>query len=102
MDGKTFTNRRTLSNDDVDRWIVIFIGVDYQVGVTAPSFHWWCRTVIVPYFDDNTGFRAAKGAEGKIYYVPDKMSFGDRKKMFVDVGAKDGLNEITSPYWHVD
>jgi len=33
---------------------------NYQVGVTAPPFHQWCRSVTVPYFDDNgsEGLRA--------------------------------------------
>ncbi|MDF2873339.1 MAG: hypothetical protein K0R22_22 [Sporomusa sp.] len=72
----------------------VFEMKDYQVGVTAPPFHCWCRTVTVPYFDDNTGFRAARNAEGKTYYVPDSMKYEDWKKTFVDGGSKDGLKEI--------
>lgn len=66
----------------------VFEMKDYQVGVTAPPFHCWCRTVTVPYFDDNTGFRAARDAEGKTYYVPDSMKYEDWKKTFVDGGQK--------------
>jgi SPP1 gp7 family putative phage head morphogenesis protein len=73
----------------------IFLMTEYQVGVTAPPFHCWCRTVTVPYFDDNTGFRAARNADGKTYYVPDSMKYEDWKKSFVDGGSKDGLKEIT-------
>lgn len=72
----------------------IFLLTEYQIGVTAPPFHCWCRTVTVPYFDDNTGFRAARNAEGKTYYVPDSMKYEDWKKTFVDGGSKDGLKEI--------
>lgn len=66
---------------------------DFQVGVTAPPFHCWCRTVTVPYFDDNTGSRAARGEDGKTYYVPDTMKYPEWKKTFVDGGSKDGLKQ---------
>lgn len=75
----------------------IFLITEYQIGVTAPPFHCWCRTVTVPYFDDNTGFRAARNAEGKTYYVPDSMKYPEWKKTFVDGGSKDGLKEIAKP-----
>lgn len=51
---------------------------DYEVGVTAPPFHPWCRSVTVPYFDDDftLGSRAARDEEtGKVYYVPANMSY---------------------------
>ena len=50
---------------------------DYQPGVTAPPFHPWCRTVTAPYFDfdDNYTTRAARGADGKTYYVDGKMTY---------------------------
>lgn len=57
----------------------------YEPGVTAPPFHVWCRTVTVPYFEDNfTGERAARGADGKTYYVPDNMTYKQWKKSLVD------------------
>jgi hypothetical protein len=68
---------------------------DYQVGVTAPPFHPWCRTTTVPYFEDNYGERAARDEKtGKTYYVPSNMKYADWKKTFVDGGSKDGLKEI--------
>ncbi|CUH95889.1 hypothetical protein P22_1975 [Propionispora sp. 2/2-37] len=75
----------------------VFEMKDYQVGVTAPPFHCWCRTVTVPYFDDSAGYRAARNAKGKTYYVPDSMKYEDWKKSFVDGGSKDGLKEIAKP-----
>lgn len=59
---------------------------DYEPGVTAPPFHPWCRSVTVPYFDDNfTGERAARDEEtGQTYYVPDSMKYADWKKSLVD------------------
>lgn len=67
---------------------------DYEPGVTAPPFHVWCRSTTVPYFDDefNVGERAARGEDGKTYYVSDSMKYPDWKKSLVD-GDTDGLQE---------
>ena len=63
---------------------------DYQPGVTAPPFHVWCRSVTVPYFEDNfTGERAARDEDGNTYYVPDNMTYKDWKKSLVDGDASD-------------
>jgi len=53
---------------------------DYQPGVTAPPFHPWCRSVTVPYFEDNFTERVARDVDGKTYYVPDDMKYKDWKK----------------------
>lgn len=68
---------------------------NYEAGVTAPPFHPWCRTTTVPYFEDNFGERAARGADGKTYYVPSNMKYADWKKTFVDDGSKSGLKEVS-------
>lgn len=68
----------------------------YEVGVTAPPFHVYCRSTTVPYFDDEfdtVSERAARGEDGKTYYVPSTMKYPDWKKSFVD-GDKSGLQEI--------
>lgn len=72
----------------------VFPMKDYEPGVTAPPFHVWCRSTTVPYFDDefNVGERAARGEDGKTYYVPDSMKYPEWKKSFVD-GDTDGLQE---------
>lgn len=70
---------------------------DFQPGVTAPPFHCWCRTVTVPYFEDDIGERAARGDDGKTYYVPSNMKYPEWKETFVDGGSKDGLNKINVP-----
>ena len=57
---------------------------DYEVGVTAPPFHPWCRTTTVPYFEDNYGERAARGADGKVYYVPSNIKYTEWKKKFIN------------------
>lgn len=64
---------------------------DYEVGVTAPPFHPWCRTVTAPYFEDNYGERAARDAVGNVYYVPANMKYPEWKKKFVEGGSKKGL-----------
>lgn len=64
---------------------------NYESGVTAPPFHPNCRTVTAPYFEDNYGgMRAARGADGKTYYVPDNMTYKAWKKGAVN-GKSGGL-----------
>jgi SPP1 gp7 family putative phage head morphogenesis protein len=66
---------------------------DFQPGVTAPPFHVWCRSTTVPYFDDEWGRsseRAARGEDGKTYYVPADMTYPEWKKAMVD-GQTDDL-----------
>lgn len=63
-----------------------FIMKDYEIGVTAPPFHVWCRSCTVPYFDDEwgrSGERAARGEDGKTYYVPADMTYPEWQEAFV-------------------
>jgi SPP1 gp7 family putative phage head morphogenesis protein len=74
----------------------VFDMKSYEPGVTAPPFHPWCRTVTAPYFeDDAAGKRAARGADGKTYYIDSNTKYADWKKTFVENGSKEGLQEIT-------
>lgn len=68
---------------------------DYEPGVTAPPFHPWCRSVTVPYFDDDfdVGERAARDEDGETYYVPGNMTYKEWDKAFVQ-GDKSGLKEV--------
>lgn len=68
---------------------------DYKPGVTAPPFHVYCRSTTAPHFKDNfdAGERAARGADGKTYYVPDDATYSEWKKAFVD-GDKSGFAEV--------
>lgn len=69
----------------------VFDMKDYEIGITAPPFHNYCRTVTCPYFEDNEiAERAARGADGKTYYVKGDMTYKDWHKAFVD-GDKTGL-----------
>jgi SPP1 gp7 family putative phage head morphogenesis protein len=72
----------------------VFDMKDYEPGVTAPPFHPWCRTTTVPYFDDDFGERAARGADGEVYYVPSDMKYADWKDKFVDGCSTAGLSKI--------
>lgn len=68
----------------------------WEVGVTAPPFHVWCRSTTVPYFDDEfdtVGERAARGEDGKTYYVPADMTYKQWHKAFVE-GDKSDLKEV--------
>ena len=65
---------------------------DYEPGVTAPPFHPWCRSVTVPYFDDDfdVGERAARDEDGETYYVPADMTYPEWEKAMVN-GQTDNL-----------
>lgn len=64
----------------------------YEPGVTVPPFHPNCRGTTAPAIDPKyAGERAARNADGKVYYVPANMKYADWKKAFVDGGAKTGL-----------
>lgn len=73
----------------------VFKMSDYKPGVTAPPFHVYCRSTTAPHFKDNfgAGERAARGTDGKTYYVPDDVTYSEWKKAFVD-GDKSGFAEV--------
>lgn len=68
---------------------------DYQIGLNAPPLHCRCRSCTAPYFNDefSIGKRAARGEDGKTYYVPSDMTYSDWEKSFVDGGDKSGLRK---------
>lgn len=60
---------------------------EYKIGVTAPPFHVNCRSTTCPYFDDefaDLGERAARGADGKTYFVPANMTYREWEAQFVN------------------
>lgn len=73
----------------------VFKMSDYKPGVTAPPFHVYCRSTTAPHFKENfdAGGRAARGADGKTYYVPDDVTYSEWKRAFVD-GDKSGFAEV--------
>ena len=51
---------------------------DYEIGVTVPPFHPWCRGCTCPYFNDEftaDSERIARAADGTQYYVPGDTSY---------------------------
>ena len=60
----------------------VFPMSEFEIGVTAPPFHPNCRGCTCPYFEDDFGVpgkRAARGADGKTYYVPADMTYEEWK-----------------------
>lgn len=78
----------------------VFKMSDYKPGVTAPPFHVYCRSTTAPHFKENfdAGERAARGADGKTYYVPDDVTYSEWKKAFVD-GDKSGFEEVKHKHY---
>ena len=67
----------------------------YEVGVTAPPFHVYCRTTTAPFFDDDldmSGERIACDTDGKSYYVPSNMTYRQWENTFVDDKSTIGSN----------
>ena len=65
----------------------VFKMSEYQVGVTAPPFHPWCRCCTCPYFEDMEGLgeRWARDAvTGETFKVPGDMTYEEWKQKFVN------------------
>jgi SPP1 gp7 family putative phage head morphogenesis protein len=56
---------------------------EYKVWVTAPPFHNFCRTTTAPWIEDLMTMRAARGKDGKVYYVPGNISYNEWYKKYV-------------------
>lgn len=71
---------------------------EFKAGATAPPFHVWCRSCTCPYFDDefSGGKRAARGENGKTYYVDSKMTYPEWKKTFVNSGEQMTLKGLSA------
>lgn len=79
----------------------VFNVKDYEVGITAPPFHVYCRSTTIPYFDDDiqdeiVERRAARNVRtGKSTTVPD-MDYGTwYKKYVVPENDRKELERIT-------
>lgn len=68
----------------------------YEPGVTVPPFHPNCRGTTAPAIDPKyAGERAARNADGDVYYVPANMKYTDWVQTFVNGGSKAGLTVAT-------
>ena len=69
----------------------------YEPGVTVPPFHPNCRGTTAPVIDPKyAGERAARNADGDVYYVPANMKYADWVQTFVNGGSKAGLTAATA------
>lgn len=63
----------------------VFDMKDYQVGITAPPFHVWCRTTTAPWFPENyDAERIARGKDGKVGYVPQNMTYKEWYNKYIE------------------
>lgn len=72
---------------------------DYEIGVTVPPFHPWCRGCTCPYFNDEftvDSERIARAEDGTQYYVPGDTTYEEWKTAFVD-GDKSGFDPVVNP-----
>ena len=82
---------------------------EYEIGVTVPPFHPWCRGCTCPHFNDEftkDGTRIARAADGTQYYIPGNTTYKEWKDAFVDgdksgfdvaANAKSGLTSYQAP-----
>ena len=70
----------------------VFKMSEYQVGLTAPPFHPWCRCCTCPYYADMAGLgeRWTRNPDGTTVKVPADMGFDEWRQKFVQ-GAGPGL-----------
>ena len=76
---------------------------EFEVGVTAPPYHPNCRGCTCPYFDDefdSVGERAARGEDGKTYYVPADMTYENWKESFINGNVNSDVIQSTTPDVH--
>ena len=77
-------NKTSLVCQDFDG--KVFDTKDMSIGINAPPFHPNCRSVILPYYDDDyeIGERIVSGDDGKsVYYIPANMNYKEWKESFV-------------------
>ncbi|WP_343101380.1 minor capsid protein [Romboutsia sp. MSSM.1001216sp_RTP31141st1_G3_RTP31141_220114] len=58
----------------------------YEIGVTAPPFHNYCRTTTAPFFDDEFTLneeRIARDKNGNTIYVPSNMKYKEYKEKYL-------------------
>lgn len=61
----------------------VFKMSEYEPGITANPFHPFCRTTTAPWFPDDYSQRAARGRDGKVYYINSNIKYPEWKERFV-------------------
>lgn len=86
LDVERYQNIATLDNVTSDICVMMDLTIfplrEFDIGVTAPPFHPWCRTVTVPYYDDNIGERWARDGN-KTYKVAGDITVKEWREKFV-------------------
>lgn len=69
---------------------------DMQIGVNAPPMHPHCRSCTCPDIDSewSGGKRAARGEDGKTYYVPADITYKNWEKQFVNDAKEEVLSDV--------
>lgn len=76
----------------------VFKMSEYQVGVTAPPFHPWCRCCTAPYYEDlaGVGERWVRNEDGTTGKVPARTTFEEWEKGHVsEIKLTAGLSGAT-------
>ncbi len=74
----------------------VFPMSQWEVGVTAPPFHVWCRTTTVPAFGDQferMEKRAVRDEDGETYHIPEDISYEEWQRAFVEDGIDTDKNK---------
>lgn len=77
----------------------VFAMGEYEVGVTAPPFHPWCRGTTAPYFEDLEGLgdRYARDVKtGERFTIPKDMTYKDWKEKYIVQPEKTRYNIFKS------
>ena len=77
----------------------VFRMSEYQVGLTSPPFHPWCRCCTAPYYADMEGLgeRWTRNPDGTTKKVPANTTFNEWRSQFVPgSSAKSAQNSIAS------
>lgn len=61
----------------------IFKSSEVEIGVNAPPLHCRCRSVMVPYFEDNITERAARNKDGKSVYIKGDLKYEEWFEKFI-------------------
>lgn len=92
LDVEKFQNVATLDKktSDICRTMdgSIFLLSEAQPNVNCAPFHARCRTVDIPYFEDNVKERAARDENGKTYDVPGDMTYPEWAQKHVEDANK--------------
>lgn len=71
---------------------------DMHIGVNAPPFHCYCRTVTIPYYDDEfikNEKRWSRKNNGETELVDGNLTYKEWEKKYVQVGEQESIKTFT-------